>query len=156
MIFIDQMIKLLSVRYLSNKIEILNGFLDLVLSFNNGFSFSIFSKLSKEQILILHFIALIVFYIFLYFTIYKNTVKNRMFRSLFIAGSLSNFIDRIFYGSVIDMFNISIFNYNLFVCNLSDIYLTIGVLFFFLKSVESSKVNTKFQKYNISKDLRGF
>lgn len=49
---------------------------------------------------------------------------------LIVIGALSNIIDRLWYGGVVDFIVISFYNVPLFVCNIADIYITVGVLFF--------------------------
>lgn len=50
---------------------------------------------------------------------------NRIITTLLIAGTIGNFIDRIFLGGVRDFIDIHIFNFPIF--NIADIMLSIGV-----------------------------
>lgn len=54
---------------------------------------------------------------------------------LIISGSLSNIIDRLVYGGVIDYFNLS----NLFVFNLSDLSIIIGLSGIAINSIRENK-----------------
>ena len=57
----------------------------------------------------------------------KNYFQKNVFLvfslTLIVAGALSNLIDRLYFGYVVDF--ISFFNYSIF--NLSDVYIVIGV-----------------------------
>ena len=44
-----------------------------------------------------------------------------------ISGAIGNFIDRIFRGEVVDMFDFVIFGWDFAVFNVADIFLTVGV-----------------------------
>ena len=76
--------------------------------------------------------------------------RKRFNHTMLISGVMSNYLDRLFYGCVIDMFKISIFQYDLFVCNLADIFITCGTLGLFFKT--STNQDTKFDKYKIKSE----
>ncbi|RXY83426.1 signal peptidase II, partial [Salmonella sp. 3DZ2-4SM] len=48
--------------------------------------------------------------------------------SLLIAGSIGNFIDRLFRGEVVDFVDTYIFSYNFPIFNVADAALTLGVI----------------------------
>ena len=61
-----------------------------------------------------------------------------------LSGGIGNLIDRISYGYVVDFIDIS---FNPYVFNLADVYVTIGIIMYLLKSFlfankdESNKVS---------------
>jgi signal peptidase II len=52
---------------------------------------------------------------------------------LIAAGGISNLIDRFIYNGVIDFISLSFFGTHLFVCNLADIYITLGAIMLLLR-----------------------
>ncbi len=50
-----------------------------------------------------------------------------------LSGAVSNIIDRLFFGCVIDFIDIKIFNYPMF--NVADIFIFIGASYIFIKGV---------------------
>ena len=56
-----------------------------------------------------------------------NTYKIIMYSMLF-GGVVGNFIDRIFYGYVIDFIDIYIFKYNFPIFNIADIMIVCGTI----------------------------
>jgi signal peptidase II len=61
------------------------------------------------------------------FKISNLDIIHRIIFALIISGGLSNIIDRIYFGCVIDFINLHFWP----VFNFADIYITIGVLIFF-------------------------
>ena len=128
---LDQLTKLLSILLLRNSITIFSGFLDLDLAQNTGISFGIFSNVDGEwQFYLLIAQIAITTAIFLYYLIrQKYLTKMAKYGLRFIlAGGLSNLVDRVFYGAVVDMLDLSFLGIHLFTCNFADIYITFGLI----------------------------
>jgi signal peptidase II len=60
-----------------------------------------------------------------------NTTQSEM---LILIGGISNLIDRIQYGSVVDFIQIFVGNYRLSVFNLADVYIVVGLAFILRKA----------------------
>ena len=130
---IDQAIKLFFI-YHCNAIEGCylwqSKFFSLVLVFNKGVAFSLFSFLGS-YLKLLQFVCILILFIFI--------VKNRVFFihfttaiSLIFAGGVSNLFDRFIHEGVVDYiywhyyFNFAIFN-------LADVVINIGVGVFLIQ-----------------------
>lgn len=107
-------------RLIKNILFIKGNFLFLKFTFNPYFFFFLQNK-------ILFFPLMIIFFLLFFFLVksYQNKeFFNFLFLSLIIIGGISNLLDRIFYGFVIDYFNF----FSLFTFNLSDIMIFLGVI----------------------------
>ena len=117
-VILDQIIKNLMIK---NTITIINNFLNLVYTQNIGAAFGIGSRIFVT------IASLVIFIIILLFIILdKNRKKRAIPYMLIISGTISNLIDRIYRGYVIDYIQINIFNFPVF--NIADICIVIGVL----------------------------
>jgi len=91
---------------------------------------------------LLYIFIFVILAILIWFLIRNYQNKNIFFIfsiSLIIVGALSNLIDRLFFGYVIDF--LSFFNYSIF--NLSDVYIVVCVGFIFAWEFWSSRKAVK-------------
>lgn len=106
-------------------------FFDFVLTKNKGIAFGIPFCHFLLNIITILFIAVIIFFIL--FKEKKFEFKILLF--LILLAAISNFIDRLFYGAVIDYISIPYFA----VLNIADIMLTIGfvaiIIFFYFPNL---------------------
>ena len=124
LVLIDQISKLLVVNYLSDKIVLINNFFSLDYVKNTGAAFGFFS--GNIFFLVLITLAL-VFY--LIYELKQNIEKkfNLVFIILIISGAIGNLIDRVFRGFVVDFISFILFNSQMPVFNIADIFVTCGV-----------------------------
>lgn len=110
----------------NDSVTVIDSFFSITYVKNTGAAWSMFSGNTWFIIIIsIMIIALIVWYI------YKNKPKYTMEKvaySLILGGAFGNFIDRIFYGYVVDFFDFNIFGYNYPVFNIADSFIVIGIL----------------------------
>lgn len=127
LIIIDQVIKTVILKFmpLIYGYSIINGFCYIHPSINTGISFG-YLKWIPMYLLVLISILSITFII--HYTYTTRTQFDKVIHILLIAGSISNLIDRLFYGYIVDMFSICFFGKGLFVCNVADIYVTLGCI----------------------------
>ncbi|MFC6169113.1 signal peptidase II [Loigolactobacillus jiayinensis] len=95
---------------------------------NDGAAWSI---LQGKQLFFLILTPLVI--IVLGYLLFKARHQNRWYAlglTLMIAGALGNFIDRLRFGYVVDMFQLDFINFPIF--NLADSALTVGVILVFV------------------------
>ncbi len=88
---------------------------------NYGIAFSLWQN--NLILLITSLVIIIIFAIIMY--VNRKSSTYIVSGTFIISGSISNLIDRIFRGYVIDYINIDIFNFPVF--NISDILIVIGI-----------------------------
>ncbi len=140
-IVVDQICKLYVKNFLSrySQISVLNGLLKIVYLENTGAAFGILKN--SRYIFI---ISTLVIVAGLLYVIYKKNVTGKIFKTgaaLIVGGGLSNLIDRVFLGYVVDYIKLSFFAP---VCNIADYCITAGtvlLVIYILKYSEKGKNN---------------
>jgi len=115
-------------------IPIIDGLFQLTSHRNTGAAWGIFSG----QKVFLISIALIVIGIGL---IYSRKVTDKLTRiafGFFIGGGMGNVVDRIYFGEVTDMYEVTFINYPIF--NTADVFLVCGVILFLVSTYKESKL----------------
>ena len=110
----------------SSGISIIKGIFKLEYVENRGAAFGILQGRLLPVIIITPILVFLVGYIHIKSI---GIRKFRLFRAVsvfFIAGTIGNFIDRVFYGYVIDFFYFELINFPVF--NMADIYLTLSTI----------------------------
>ena len=132
-IILDQLVKYFvdqNINWTKPVIELIPGVVSLVRVQNDGAAFSFLSGGSAR----IWFIALTaIFAILVVIALATNFVSGRFGRWCLVfitAGGLSNMIDRIRFGFVIDMFRIDMFDFAVF--NVADIFITVFCIAFIL------------------------
>ncbi len=125
--FADQLLKIVIVRELKpiGEITAIPNLLDLVYVENKGAAFGILSN--QRWIFLLVSVVMIVF---ITFFLIKYKPESKLLQSaiiLVLGGGIGNFIDRIYYGYVVDYLQLSFFSP---VCNLADYCIVIGAFIF--------------------------
>ena len=130
-IFLLDRISKIYVIYLDKKFlgsEIFSSkFLNISLIWNEGIAFGLFSFDQKNLYNILSIIIFLVILIILFWIIKSEGLK-KYFLIIIFSGALGNFYDRVVYGAVPDFIDFHIGNFHWFVFNVSDIFITIGVI----------------------------
>ena len=131
-IFSLDRISKLYVIYLYNKnfnSEIFTSkFLNIYLIWNEGIGFGLFSFYQDNFYNILTIIILIIILIILFFLIKAEGLKKYALLMVF-GGAIGNLFDRIFYKAVPDFIDFHVGNFHWFIFNVSDIFITVGVIF---------------------------
>ena len=119
-----------------NNFVFITNFFELTHIHNYGISFGLFSGFYSPWLFVFLGIIITLILIFMYFN--SNNIVEKWGFLIIIAGALSNIIDRIFNGFVIDFL---FFHYNNFywpAFNFADIYISIGVFLILYKLINDS------------------
>ena len=127
LIILDLFTKQLIINYIQlHEFIVINFFIDLTHIHNFGVSFGLFSGYISFWVLAL--IGLLIVFFIYYLMLTSNDKFEKIGLFIIIGGALSNILDRLIHGYVIDFISI---HYNKFywpAFNLADIYITIGIL----------------------------
>lgn len=115
------------------KIELLGSFLKMEFHSNTGIAFSI--QLKQILIIVLIIIILIAIAWFLYKSYEGKKWLYVFCLSLILFGSLSNLLDRLIFGYVIDYFDMKWFT----VFNLADVMIVLGALALIISNIDLSR-----------------
>ena len=104
-----------------------SSYLNISLVWNEGIAFGLLAfEESKIYNFLSVFIALIVIIIF-YMALNSNGIKKYALLMI-IGGALGNLYDRLFFSAVPDFIDFHIGNFHWFIFNVSDIFITLGVI----------------------------
>lgn len=120
---LDQVIKLAITHYVKpvGKLTVIKNLLNLTYAENTGAAFGIL----KNQRYFFIIMSILLIAVFLYFIVFKK-VTDKLFvtaATLILGGGIGNFIDRIFWGYVIDYIELLFFTP---ICNFADYCICIG------------------------------
>ena len=141
LIFLDQVTKWWIINYIMQPIKILpiTPFFNIVLTWNSGISFGIFSNQGSFSVIILSTLAtLIVFFLAVWL---MKAVNKKLIIGLIciIGGAIGNIIDRVYHGAVIDFLDFHIKNYHWPAFNVADSCIFIGATLIILDSLFPDK-----------------
>ena len=131
--FLDRYTKLLILDNFSENTYYLNDYINLDLIWNIGIGFGF---LSTESFLIYNLITLLIGLVILslFYFLVLSEIIDKLIYSVIIGGALGNFYDRLVYNAVPDFIDIHYKNFHWFTFNVADIFITIGILIFILRS----------------------
>ena len=113
-------------------------FLNIHLIWNEGIAFGLFSFNEDYLYNFLTFLIFIVI-IFIIFMIRKSDPVRKYPLLLVLGGALGNFFDRLIYKAVPDFIDFHVGNFHWFIFNVSDIFITIGVIGMILLELTTNK-----------------
>lgn len=141
LIFLDQVTKWWIINYIMQPIKILpiTPFFNIVLTWNSGISFGIFSNQGSFSVIILSTLAtLIVFFLGVWLMKAENK-KLIIGLICIIGGAIGNIIDRVYHGAVIDFLDFHIKSYHWPAFNVADSCIFIGATLIILDSLFPDK-----------------
>ena len=103
-------------------------FLNINLVWNEGIAFGLLS-FDKDHLYNLLTILIIALIIIIFFMILKNIGFKKYSLLMVLGGALGNLYDRIYFKAVPDFIDFHIGNFHWFIFNVSDIFISVGVLF---------------------------
>ena len=145
--FLDRLSKIYVIQLDKNNLgsDIFNStYLNIVLIWNKGIAFGL---LSFSEIYLYNIISLIIAIIIIVLII--MSLKNQGFKRysllMIVGGALGNLHDRIFFNAVPDFIDFHIGNFHWFIFNVSDIFITLGVISMIVLELFDNK-NEKIQQ----------
>ena len=120
-------------------------YLNISLIWNEGIAFGLFSF---EQNNLYNFLTILI--ILIIFFIFVMTLKSYGLKKLalimILGGALGNVFDRIFYRAVPDFIDFHVGNFHWFIFNVSDIFITIGIILMILVEIINKPEATNNEK----------
>jgi len=131
--FLDRFSKLKILNQFSENTHYINNFINFDLIWNTGIGFGLLSFNSSLFYnlvsILIGLVVLILIYIFLISEKYEKFIY-----ALIIGGAFGNFYDRLVYKAVPDFIDLHYNNFHWFTFNVADIFITLGILAFILRS----------------------
>ena len=130
---LDRVSKFKVLNDFSDKDYFINNFLNIDLIWNIGIGFGF---LSTDSFLIYNLITLLIGLVILslFYFLVLSEIIDKLIYSVIIGGALGNFYDRLVYSAVPDFIDLHYKNFHWFTFNVADIFITIGILIFILRS----------------------
>ena len=140
---LDRVTKISIINFLENSdnghIQITN-FLSFNLIWNEGIAFGLFSFDQEIYYNFLTIIIILVTTIILWMIIKTKGLEKIAFLMIF-GGSLGNIFDRLVYSSVPDFIDLHYNNFNWFIFNVADIFISIGIILLIYLEFFKKKIN---------------
>lgn len=126
LLIIDQISKLIALKFFKNEIVIINNFLSLDLSKNSGAAFGI---LADKRFFLLMITAAILIVISRLIRDEVSVVRLSFWSyALLVGGILGNFVDRLINGYVVDFVSFKLFGNQMPIFNLADTFIVFGAM----------------------------
>jgi len=103
-------------------------FLNISLIWNEGIAFGLLS-FEKDHFYNILTILILIVVILILFMIFKSEGLKKYSLMMILGGALGNIYDRILFGAVPDFIDLHVGNFHWFIFNVSDIFITLGVIF---------------------------
>ena len=140
---LDRVSKISIINLLENSdnghIQVTN-FLSFNLIWNEGIAFGLFSFDQELYYNFLTIIIILVTTIILWMIIKTKGLEKVAFLMIF-GGSLGNIFDRLVYSSVPDFIDLHYNNFNWFIFNVADIFISIGIILLIYLEFFKKKIN---------------
>jgi signal peptidase II len=139
--FLDRLSKIYIIQLDKNNFgsDIFNSaYLNIVLIWNKGIAFGL---LSFNESYLYNIISLIIAIIIIVLVIMslKSLAFKRYSLLMIVGGALGNLHDRIFFNAVPDFIDFHIGNFHWFIFNVSDIFITLGVIGMIILELANNK-----------------
>ena len=142
--FLDRLSKIYVIQLDKNNFgsEIFNSsYLNIVLIWNKGIAFGLFSFNETHLYNILTLIISIIIIIVIIMSLRTQGFK-RYSLLMVVGGALGNLYDRIFYNAVPDFIDFHIGEFHWFIFNVADMFISLGVIFMILyELIDNNKNN---------------
>ncbi len=147
LVLIDQVTKYMSVYllrlYQVTRLDLIGTFFAIEVEFNRGVSWGLLHSNSTGLFVAVTASVMLITLVIAVYT-YKQFKEGASIIAelLIMSGSLSNIIDRVWHGGVLDWISISFFGWDFPIFNVADSYILLGVLYYMLSvfCVDSGKI----------------
>ncbi len=131
--FLDRYTKFFILNNITENTYYLNDYINLDLVWNIGIGFGL---LSTDSLIIYNSISIIIIIVIavLIYMLIKSSHMDKFIYTIIIGGALGNFYDRLVYQGVPDFIDLHYNNFHWFTFNVADIFITIGVSAFIIRS----------------------
>ena len=139
--FFDRLTKMFVIQLDKNNLgsDIFNStYLNIVLIWNKGIAFGLLSFNEDYLYNILSIIIAMIVVVLVIMSIKSQGFK-RYSLLMVIGGALGNLHDRIFFKAVPDFIDFHIGGFHWFIFNVSDIFITFGIIFLIVLEISSNK-----------------
>ena len=139
--FLDRLSKILVIQLDKNSLGsdiFSSAYLNIVLIWNKGIAFGLFSFDESHLYNILTLLISIIVVILVIMSVKSESFK-RYSVLIIIGGALGNLHDRIFYNAVPDFIDFHVGNFHWFIFNVADIFITVGVLSLIMLEFNNNK-----------------
>ena len=144
--FLDRLSKIYVIQLDKNNLgsDIFNSaYLNIVLIWNKGIAFGLLSFSESYLYNIISLIIAIIIIVLVIMSLKSQGLK-RYSLLMVVGGALGNLHDRFFFNAVPDFIDFHIGNFHWFIFNVSDMFITSGVLIMIiLELIEKDKNNAK-------------
>ena len=130
---LDRVSKISVLNNFNERTYYINDFINLDLIWNTGIGFGIFSTDSSLLYNCVSALVILIIIILL-FVATKSKTSEKIIFSIIIGGAIGNLYDRLTYNAVPDFIDLHYNNFHCFTFNVADIFITIGILIFMIKS----------------------
>ena len=130
---VDRISKIKVISEFNEHSYFINNFLNIDLIWNIGVGFGLFST---DNSLIYNFLSFFIFIVItsLFYIFIKSSNLDKLIYAIIIGGALGNFYDRLVFKGVPDFIDLHYNNFHWFTFNAADIFITIGVIIFIIRS----------------------
>jgi signal peptidase II len=129
----DRLSKLKIIKDFNETAFYVNDYINFDLIWNIGIGFGF---LSTDSTLLYNFVTMLIGAVITYlvYTFINAHRVDKVIYATIIGGALGNFYDRLMYKAVPDFVDIHYENFHWFTFNVADIFITIGILIYIIRS----------------------
>ena len=130
---LDRVSKIQIITNFSERVYLINNFINFDLIWNTGIGFGL---LSFDSSLVYNSITLFigVIILFLIYLAITSTNAEKLIFSTIIGGAIGNFYDRLIYNAVPDFIDLHYNGFHWFTFNVADIFITLAIILYIMKN----------------------
>ena len=129
----DRTSKIQIINNFSERVYLINDFINFDLTWNTGIGFGLLSfdsSLIYNSITV--FIGLVI--LFLIYLAINSANAEKLIFSTIIGGAIGNFYDRLIYNAVPDFIDLHYNGFHWFTFNVADIFITLAIILYIMKN----------------------